>query len=173
MPIFASTSTTTRVRLAACLVATSLLAGCAGMGPLLSPPEVALRSVSLGTMGFSKQTFLLGFEARNPNAFALPVNYVSYSVKLNEQAFARGETVADFEIAADGVSEFTISVELDLLHTAPQLLYTVRDGVSGALAYELSGKLGIDLPLVDRVAFRASGAVRLNADGPQGINRTP
>ena len=143
------------------------------MGPLLNPPEVTLRSVSLGAMGFSRQTFLLGFNVRNPNAFALPIKHVSYGVKLNEQPFARGETVADFDVAANAVSEFTISVELDLLRTAPQLLYTVRDGVNSALSYELNGKLGIDLPLVDPVAFRSSGEIRLNADGMHGLNHTP
>lgn len=168
MAIFTRRCTTTTSYLAAAW----LLAGCAGTGPLLSPPEVTLQNISVGAIGFSKQVFLLNFDVSNPNAFALPVNYVSYSVRLNEQQFARGETVADFIIAANGASEFIISVELDLLRTAPQLLYTVRDGVNGKLAYELSGKLGIDLPLVDRVAFSSSGEVRLNADGMHGWNHT-
>lgn len=147
-------------RLATGIIATYLLTACAGMQSMLSAPEVRLVSIAIGAIGFDKQTFLLHFDVSNPNAFALPINHVSYSVRLNEQQFASGESAADFNIAANGTSEFTISVDLDLLRTAPQLLYTVRDGVNRSMPYELSGKFGVALPFVDRVAFRSSGHTR-------------
>lgn len=151
-----------------CVMAAGILAGCAGLETALSPPEVKLTNVALGEVGFSRQTFELSFDVSNPNAFTLPINYVSYGVKLNQQQFASGETVAAFNVPARGVSEFVISVDLDLLRTAPQLLYTVRDGVNGSLSYELDGKLGIDLPLVDRVSFRSRGDIRLDANNIHG-----
>jgi LEA14-like dessication related protein len=141
------------------------------MESVLSPPEVTLKHVALGQVDFSRQTFVLSFGVSNPNAFSVPINYVSYGVKLNEQQFASGETVAAFSVPANGASEFAISVDLDLLRTAPQLLYTVRDGVNGSLLYELRGKLGIDLPLADRVSFRSNGEVQLNASDMHGRNR--
>ena len=145
------------------LAAALQLAGCAGVQSLVKAPEVRLSNVSVAALGFSQQTFLLSFDVRNPNPFELPVNYVSYGVKLNQQQFARGETSADIRIPANSSGSFAISVELDLLHTAPQLLYTVRDGFEDRLAYELNGKLGIDLPLVEQLEFRSSGELRVDS----------
>jgi LEA14-like dessication related protein len=148
----------------------SVLFACAGTPMAITAPNVSLRHVEIGKVDFSKQTFVLAFDVRNPNPFPLPINYVSYGVKLGEQRFASGETVASFTVPANSNSEFAISVDLDLLRTAPQLLFTVRDGVNGELPYELNGKLGIDIPLVDRVSFRTSGEIRLNANAIQGRN---
>lgn len=145
------------------LAAVLQLAACAGIQSLVSEPEVRLNNVSVTALDFSQQTFLLSFDVRNPNAFELPINYVSYGVKLNQQQFASGETNADIRIPANGSGSFAISVELDLLHTAPQLLYTVRDGFDDRLAYELSGKLGVDLPLVEQLKFRSSGELRVDS----------
>lgn len=158
----------TFTRFAIYVLFTSLLASCAGMESAISKPEVSLRNVEVSTIDFSKQTFVLGFDVSNPNPFPLPVNYVSYGVKLNEQRFASGETVASFTIPANSDSQFAISVDLDLIRTAPQLLHAVRDGIKQDLSYELSGKLGIDIPLVDRVAFSSSGAIRLHANDMHG-----
>ncbi len=159
-------------KIVSCIAAAWLLGGCAGMTAAISTPEVSLKNVAVSNVSFSKQTFLLSFGVNNANPFPLPINYVSYGVKLNEQRFASGETVASFSVPANGSSEFAISVELDLLRTAPQLLYTVQDGVNGDLSYELDGKLGIDIPLIDRVAFRSSGQIRLQANDILGRNRT-
>jgi len=143
--------------------ATCLLAACAGLGTAMSPPLVSLSNVNVAEVDFSRQTFVLSFDISNPNPFPLPINYVSYGVKLNEQRFASGETVAAFTVPANSDSAFAISVDLDLLRTAPQLLYTVRDGTTSDLSYELSGKLGIDIPLVDRIGFKHSGEIRLQS----------
>jgi LEA14-like dessication related protein len=144
-------------------VVTCLLAACAGLETVVNPPMVSLTNVDVAEVGFSKQTFVLSFDVSNPNPFPLPVNHVSYGVKLDEQRFASGETVAAFTVPANSDSAFAISVDLDLLRTAPQLLYTVRDGTTRNLSYELSGKLGIDIPLVNRISFKHSGEIRLQS----------
>ena len=151
----------TFTRYAAYLVAWSLLAGCASVTGSIGQPGVKLKNVRLGSFDFSRQTFVLGFDVVNPNPFPLPVNYVRYAVQLDDQRFASGETVAAFTVPANGKNDFAISVELDLLRSAPQLLYTVRDGMTRELSYELSGKLGIDLPLVEPVSFKSSGMINV------------
>ena len=57
------------------------------------------------------------------------------------------------------MTEVAISVELDLLSTAPRLLSIVREGVRSEIPYELEGELGIDLPLTPAVSYRTDGAV--------------
>lgn len=158
-------------RFAACSALIVLLGGCASVASNISKPEVSLRNVEIGNVGFSQQTFVLGFDVTNPNSFPLPINFVSYGVKLDKQHFASGETVASFTVPANSDSEFAISVDLDLLRTAPQLLYTVRDGVDGGLSYELSGKLGIDIPFVDPVSFKTSGEIKMNTGDFLSRNR--
>ncbi|MGI9272429.1 MAG: LEA type 2 family protein [Woeseiaceae bacterium] len=145
----------------ACVAATILLGGCAAIATTISQPSVSLNNVEIGSVDFSKQTFVLGFDVSNPNPFPLPIKSVSYGVKLDNQRFASGETVGSITVPANSDSQFAISVDLDLLRTAPQLLYTLRDGVTNGLSYELNGKLGIDIPLVDPIAFKTSGEIRV------------
>ena len=132
----------------AILLLVTSLSACATLESAVQAPVVTLQSVDLADLDFSEQTFVLHFDVNNPNGFSLPVNHVSYGLKLDDEDFASGETTADFSIPANGSGEFAISVELDLLRTAPQLLYTVRDAASRDLPYELKGELGVDLPLV-------------------------
>jgi LEA14-like dessication related protein len=145
------------------LLVSFVLSACAAMEVAIDPPVVSLRNVEVTEVDFSKQTFVLSFDVTNPNSFSLPINHVSYGVKLDKQRFASGETVASFTVPANSDSEFAISVDLDLFRTAPQLLYTFRDGASRDLPYELSGEFGIDIPFVSSVPFEYSGEIRLRS----------
>ena len=145
------------------ILATSLLSACASTGDLVSAPDVSLRNVQLTDVELSRQTFILSFDVTNPNPFPLPISAVSYGVELDSQRFASGRTQGGFTVPASGDGEFAISVELNLLKTAPQLLYIVRDGEKRDITYELKGQLGIDIPLVKPVDFESSGAIRFLA----------
>lgn len=140
-----------------------VLTACASMETLVSAPGVSLRNVTVTDLGFSGQTFVLGFDVVNPNPFPLPISEVSYGIELDGHGFASGETAAKFSIPAEGDGEFAINVRLNLLKTAPQLLYVIRDGVRGDIPYELAGELVIDLPLVKPVSFRSTGEIHLQA----------
>jgi len=140
------------------------LSACASLPEnLISTPEVKLQGVQVMGLGFKNQTFLLSFSVHNPNPFALPVNHVSYDVRLDGQRFASGKTTSDIAVPAGGDTEFAISVELDLLTTAPQLLSIVRDGARGEIPYVLTGELGVDIPLAPPVTYRNDGAIQLNS----------
>lgn len=142
------------------------LSACASLSEnLIGKPEVELRGVQVVGLGFKAQTFLLSFDVSNPNPFPLPVSHVSYSLKLDGQRFASGETSSDFSVPASGDTQFAISVELDLLTTAPRLLSIVRDGVQSEIPYELKGELGIDIPLTPPVSYQTDGTIRLDSSG--------
>ena len=147
----------------AILLAAGALSGCASIQELVSAPEVSLTNVEVTDLDFSSQTFRLGFDVTNPNPFPLPVTSVSYGVELDGQRFATGETDGSFTVPANGDGEFAINVRLDLLKTAPALLYTVRDAVSREIPYALKGSLGVDIPFAKPVKFESSGAIRLHA----------
>jgi len=140
------------------------LTGCATtMQNLVKSPEVKLSNVQVVGLGLKSQTFLLSFDVRNPNAFSLPVRSVSYGVKLDGQRFASGETPSEFSVPASGDTQFAISVDLNLLQTAPQLLSIVRQSVLRDVSYELEGTLAVDIPLAPPVSFRNDGLIRLSS----------
>ena len=94
----------------------------------------------------------------------MPVNDVTYALELDGQRFASGRTPSKFSVPADGVSQFAISVELDLLQTAPRLLTIVRDGNAENMSYRLDGEFGIDMPLAPPIPYRHSGTIRVGSD---------
>ena len=139
------------------------LSACASLPEnLISAPDVKLRGIQVMGLGFKNQTFLLSFDIHNPNPFTLPVNHVRYDVRLDGMRFASGETPSEISVPASGDTEFAISVELDLLSTAPQLLSIVREGARGEIPYELKGVLGVDIPFTPAVSYRSGGAIQLN-----------
>lgn len=140
------------------------LTGCAStMQNLVKSPEVKLSNVQVVGLGLKSQTFLLSFDVRNPNAFSLPVRSVSYGVRLDGQRFASGETPSKFSVPASGDAQFAISVDLNLLQTAPQLLSIVRQSVLRDVSYELEGTLAVDIPLAPPVSFSNDGLIRLSS----------
>jgi LEA14-like dessication related protein len=142
------------------------LSGCASVPEgLIDSPNVNLRNVQVVGLGFSSQTFLLSFDIANPNPFPLPIRNVGYDVRLNGQRFASGETACEFTVPANGDSSFAISVDLNLLQTAPQLLSIIRDGSRRDINYELGGRFAVDIPFVPEVSYHDTGRIRLNNSG--------
>lgn len=139
------------------------LSGCATpVQDLIKSPVVELRAVQVVGLGFNSQTFLLSFDISNPNSFGLPVRSVSYALKLDGQHFASGQTASEFSVPANGETRFGISVDLNLLQTAPRLLSIVRQSTRKDVSYELDGRLAVDVPLAPAVSFRNTGSIRLS-----------
>ena len=150
------------IRTTLCVCAVAALSACASLPEsLVASPRIELVNIQVAGLGFKSQTFLLSFKVDNPNPFALPVTRIGYGIKLDGQRFASGETMSNLRIPGNGSGEFAISVDVDLLTTAPQLLAIVRDGARRDIAYDLEGRLGVDLPLAPELKYRSSGAVRL------------
>lgn len=141
----------------------AMLTGCAAIEESISPPTVSLSKVELEKVAFSEQRFRLSFDVSNPNPFPLPVRSIDYGVKLDGYRFASGTTDCDFLVAAGGDGEFVISVDLDLLKTAPALLATVRESTRRDIPYAIEGSIGLDLPAIRPVPFRHSGDIRMTA----------
>jgi len=145
------------------LLTVVMLSSCASLDNVVSAPIVSLRNVHVENIGFDGQTFILSFDVRNPNPFPLPVKSINYGVKLDGHRFASGEAASSFTVAAGGDGEFAISVAVNLLQTAPELLFIVRDATRRDIPYSLEGRLGIDIPYTKPVKFESSGHIRLQA----------
>ena len=140
-----------------------LIASCASTEQLVSESRVSLRQVQVTELALNKQTFLLDFDVTNPNPFPLPIKRVSFGVELDGQRFASGATQSAFTVPAGSDGAFAISVSLNLLKTAPKLLFIVRDGVRSEVTYKLEGRFEIDMPFVRPLSFTNSGTIRLYA----------
>ena len=154
---------TARLRMIGLSAVAFLAAGCASTEVTIGKPGISLRNVEVTAVDLDSQTFVLDFGVFNPNPFPLPVQSVSYSVELEGLRLAGGETQSAFTVPADGESHFAIIVDADLMRTAPQMLFIVRDGIHGDISYALEGNLAIDMPFVKPVAFRSRGSIRLDA----------
>ena len=139
------------------------MAGCASTGALIETPDVSLRNVKVAELDINSQSFVLDFDVINPNPFPLPVRGVSYGVELDGYRFASGKTQGAFTIPASSDGAFAISVDLNLMRTAPALLFIVREGVYREIPYELTGRFDIDIPFAEPVSFRTTGMIRLHA----------
>lgn len=147
------------------LMSIGLLSGCASMPTnLVSAPSVELSDVQVLGLGFNSQKFLLSFDVVNPNPFPLPVSNVGYGVKLDGLRFASGETVSSFTVPAGGDARFAISVDVNLLQTAPQLLAIVRDGARKDIPYQLEGRFSVNIPLTPPLKYKTSGTIRLSSN---------
>lgn len=147
------------------LLASCVLTACASTGALISAPSVDLTSVQLEKMSLSQQTFLLGFDVDNPNAFPLPVKAIEYRVWFDDEKFAGGATEGNFTIPERGRDDFTISVDLDFLSTAAQLSSLLQRGVPDTVNYELEGRLTVDIPFARPLPFFSSGVVDVQGKG--------
>lgn len=129
---------------------------------LIHRPEVRLHELSVEKIDLDEQTFVLSFDVTNPNPFPLAIRQIRYGVKLDGQRFASGESSCDLNVAAASDSSFEITVDLNLLRTAPDLLFIVRDGASGDIPYSLEGRFVMDVPTEPEIGFAHTGDIRLS-----------
>jgi LEA14-like dessication related protein len=144
-----------------CFTACLVLSACAGTEAIVTTPKVDLVSVELEKASLNRQTFLLGFDVSNPNAFPLPVKAIRYRLMFDDERFAGGETAAAFSVPARGSERFVISVELDILNSAAQLSSLVRGGVREHVSYRVDGSLTVDIPFARPLGFASSGVIQV------------
>jgi LEA14-like dessication related protein len=152
---------TVRPLSAAVVAVIVLAAGCATTGYRPEPPVIRLDGVRLLEAGWSSQRFRLDFEAMNPNAIALPVRSIDYTVRLAGQRFATGSASESFTLPANGEGRFSIEVQTNLMESASMLSTLIFREGRREIDYELGGELGINLPFVKPLQFRESGRVSL------------
>ena len=153
---------TGRFRTIALSAVALLAAGCASTGVIVERPSVTLSNVAVTEVDLGGQTFVLDFDVVNPNPFPLPIRSIAYGVELEGLRLASGETRSAFTVPAGGESHFEITVDVDLMRTAPQLMFVVREGIYRDIPYALEGSFAIDVPFANPVTFRNEGSIRLN-----------
>ena len=151
------------VRTTTALLCVGALSACATLESGIDTPQVSLRDVAVDSLDMKRQTFVLNFDVTNPNPFPLPISRVRYGVELDGHRFASGEAECALVVPAQSDGQFEVTVDLDLLTTAPKLLFIVRDAARRDIPYALTGRLGLNIPMSPAVPFAHEGSIRLQA----------
>jgi LEA14-like dessication related protein len=149
-----------RERCAASLAAALLLGACA-LTPKLSPPRLSIAGVQLEGGDLWEQRLKVRVHVANPNARALPVKGLEYTLEVAGQPFASGTADASFVVPAMGEAEFDTSVTTNLAGTLIKLLARGPEARGQSVDYRLTGKVSLATGLMRSIAFDERGSFRL------------
>ncbi len=140
-----------------------MLSGCASLSPYPESPSVSLTSFALApTPAGSAPKFRIGLTVVNPNARALSLVGMSYSVELEGARLLNGATADLPEVPAYGSADFTVDLSPDLLGGV-RLLADLTARQRNRLSYRFQGRLDVEGWLPD-IRVEESGEVGL---GPE------
>lgn len=141
-------------------LASIVLSGCATLAQSVETPDITIAGMRLVEAGFSKQSYELTLNVRNPNPIPLPVRGLAYRIQLAGESFAAGETLSAFTVPANGEAEFGVSITTDLVRSLSSLQRILQQR-DETVAYEMGGELQVNLPFVKAIPFATAGEVDL------------
>jgi len=139
------------------------LTACGSLVRDIQPPEIELVGLQFTGVELNRQTFRLSLDVTNPNSIPVPVRALSYQLQLAGGAFADGNSEERFTLPANGTQRIRLNVGTDLLGTLTRISNLLK-GSGGAMDYEISGDMHVDLPLVKPIPFRRSGEIALKME---------
>ena len=142
------------------LMAVLLLGGCA-LTPRLIPPTLTVVDVQLQGSDLWEQHLKVRMHVQNPNDRALPIKGLEYTLQVEGQQFASGESAASFIVPARGEAEFDMNVTTNLAGTLLKLLARGSDTLSQSVAYRLTGKVSLSEGLLRSLPFDERGEFKL------------
>ncbi|MEO1247528.1 MAG: LEA type 2 family protein [Pseudomonadota bacterium] len=143
----------------------STLTGCAGLRPGFEPPTVNVQGFRAVPSERGMPAFEIDLAVANPNADALKLAGIAYTVSLDGDEVVTGVGNKLPEIPAYGAETFTVTAQLDLLAGA-QFVSSLLRRNTDRFDYEFEAKLDPG-PLIPSIRVRDTGTVSL--DNIQGF----
>jgi LEA14-like dessication related protein len=122
------------------ILATLLLGACA-LAPKFEAPQLSVMDVQVVGADLWQQRLKVRMHVQNPNDRALPIQGIVYTLEVEGQQFASGESAASFVVPPLGEAEFDMNVTTNLASTFIRLLGRAAD--TKTLAYHLTGKVSL------------------------------
>jgi len=97
---------------------------------------------------------------QNPNDRTLPVKGLYYTIEIEGEQFATGESAASFVVPARGEAEFDMNVTTNLAGALIKLL-AQGPNVLTQVPYRLSGKVSLSEGLLRSIPFDQRGTFKL------------
>jgi len=150
----------TRMRaIAACAAGALLTSGCV-LAPKFTPPTLTIVGVQLGGSDLFAQHLKVRVHVQNPNDRKLPVKGIEYSLDVDGQAFATGDSAASFVVPALGEAEFDMNVTTNVAGTLMSLMARGPDALAN-VPYRLSGRISLSGGWLQSIPFEQHGTFRL------------
>jgi LEA14-like dessication related protein len=146
------------VHAALLLVTAAGLAGCA-LFAHWQTPELSVISIQLGHSDLWQQHLQVRMSVHNPNDRELPVEGLSYSLEVNGEECAHGESGASFVVPARGDAEFDMNITAN---AAAALLRMFAHGNAAPVQYRIHGKVQLSSGLLRSVPFDQQGELPLH-----------
>jgi LEA14-like dessication related protein len=142
------------------LCAAALLAACV-LNAQLTPPQLSVVGVQILNNDLWSQRLKVRMQVDNPNDRALAVKGLTYTIEVEGQQFASGESAASFEVPAKGQVEFDTNVTTNIAGTLLKLLASGPDTLAQGVAYRIFGKVSLSEGLLRSIPFDQSGRFSL------------
>jgi LEA14-like dessication related protein len=146
------------VRAVLLLVLAAALAGCA-LFAHWQTPELSVVSIQLGHSDLWQQHLQVRMNVHNPNDRELPVEGLSYSLEVNGEECAHGESGASFVVPARGDAEFDMNITAN---AAAALLRMFAHGNAAPVQYRIHGRVQLSSGLLRSVPFDQQGELPLH-----------
>ena len=134
------------------------LSGCTLLAPKLEAPRLSVVNVELQKGQLWEQKLRVRMHVDNPNDRVLPIKGITYTLDVNGQEFAHGESAASFVVPALGEAEFDMNMTANMAGTLMSLL---SHGADSHLEYRLAGKIALSEGLLRSIPFDQHGSFKL------------
>ncbi len=148
-----------RAGIAACAAGALLSSGCA-LAPKFTTPTLTIVGVQLEGSDLLAQRLKVRVHVHNPNSTTLPVKGITYTLEIDGEPFATGESAASFLVPALGEAEFDMNVTTNVAGTLIRLLARGPDALQ-SVSYHLSGKVSLSQGWLQSIPFEQRGTFRL------------
>jgi LEA14-like dessication related protein len=146
------------VRALSIFMASLSLCGCSLFVPKLQAPRLSVVGVELQKGSLWQQRLKVRMHVDNPNDRVLPIKGITYTLEVNGQEFAHGESAASFIVPALGEAEFDMNMTANMAGTIISLL---SHGTEANVEYHLAGRISLSEGLLRSVPFDEHGTFRL------------
>lgn len=134
------------------------VAGCSLFVPKLEAPHLSVVAVELQKGALWEQKLKVRMHVDNPNDRELPIKGITYTLDVNGQEFAHGESAAAFIVPALGEAEFDMNMTANMAGTIISLL---SHGADANVEYHLAGRISLSKGLLRSVPFDQHGTFKL------------
>ena len=122
-------------------------------------PTLAVVNIQMGHSDLWQQHLQVRMSVHNPNDRDLPVQGLSYTLDVNGEECARGESGASFVVPARGDAEFDMNVTAN---AAAALLRMFAHGNAATVQYRIRGKVELSSGLLRSIPFDQHGELPLH-----------
>lgn len=136
------------------------LYGCAGTPRAVEVPEVRISTLSLIEATADSQRFQVGLSVHNTNAVAIPIEALSFSMRLGGGGLLTGRTTEPFTLEPGAEQTVAVEVDSDLVSSLSRLIGLLQ-GPSDAISYDLDGLVRLSRGLNRTLPFNYRGQVPL------------